>query len=131
MTEILCTTDFSVSSQEALRWSIDLAKQLGAHITVLYTYRLFKGDGEVVSSKRIIEEEALRNFGRLEKELLAGSGLDYDFKSEVGFVSDRVEMHAKKRNVSFLVMGKNMPDLNREGFEELMSQLRFPLVIVP
>jgi nucleotide-binding universal stress UspA family protein len=131
MTEILCTTDFSVSSQDALRWSIDLAKRLGAHITVLYTYRLFKRDGEIINSKRIIEEEALLNFGKLERELLAGAGVDYDFKSEVGFVTDRVEEHAKKRDVSFLVMGRGMQSLNKEGFDELVSHLRVPLVIVP
>jgi hypothetical protein len=46
-------------------------------------------------------------------------------------VTDRVEEHAKKRDVSFLVMGRGMQSLNKEGFDELVSHLRVPLVIVP
>lgn len=130
-TEIICTTDFSDSSMDALKWSIDLAKMLDAHLTILYTYRLFKQNGEVVAMKKIIEEEASKNFRAMESELLVGTGIKYDFKPEVGFVADRVEEHAKKRNVGFLVMGKSMTSGNKENFDELVEHLRVPLVIVP
>lgn len=116
---------------DALKWSIDLAKMLDAHLTILYTYRLFKQNGEVVAMKKIIEEEASKNFRAMESELLVGTGIKYDFKPEVGFVADRVEEHAKKRNVGFLVMGKSMTSGNKENFDELVEHLRVPLVIVP
>ena len=96
-TEIICTTDFSDSSTNALKWSIDLAKRLDAHLTILYAYRLFKQNGEVVAMKKMIEDEATRNFSALEHELLLGTGIQYAFKPEVGFVVDRVEEHAKGR----------------------------------
>lgn len=131
ITEILCTTDFSDSSNVALEWSINLARKLDAHLTVLYTYRLFKQNGEAVMMKRIIEKEAAKNFGALENELLNGSGIDYDFKTEVGFVADRVGAHAKKKHISFLVMGKTMSTANKEIFDDLVAQLKVPLVIVP
>jgi nucleotide-binding universal stress UspA family protein len=128
---ILCATDFSESSKEALKWSIRLATELGAHLTVLYTYRLFKHNGEVIQMKKKIEEDAHTNFALLEKELLAGTGIAYDFKSEVGFVADRVEEHARKNPIGFLVVNKGMTTANRETFDELISHLQVPLVIVP
>ena len=128
---ILCTTDFSESSKEALKWSISLAKKLGSSLTILYTYRLFKQNGEAVAMKKKMEEEATRNFKQLEKEMLQGTGIIYNFKTEVGFVSDRVEDHAKKNSISFLVMGKNMTTGNKETFEELVGHIKIPLVIVP
>jgi len=81
--------------------------------------------------KKIIEDEATRNFGALESELLAGTGIDYEFKPEVGFVADRVEEHAKKKGIGFLVMGKSMRDGSKESFDDLVENLRVPLVIVP
>ena len=78
-----------------------------------------------------MEEEASKNFGDLEKDLLTGKGIRYDFKTEVGFVDDRIEDHAKKNKISFLVMGKNMSIRNKESFDELMEHLQVPLVIVP
>lgn len=131
ITEILCTTDFSDSSNVALKWSIGLARNLGAHLTILYTYRLFKQNGEAVTMKRIIEKEAAKNFGALESELLSGSGIEYEFKTEVGFMADRIGAHAKKKDIGFLVMGKTMSTANKEIFDDLVAHLNVPLVIVP
>lgn len=129
--DILCTIDFSDSSKVAMKWSICLAKRLNSHLSILHTYRLFKQDGEVVGTKRKIEEEASKNFGVLEKELLAGTGITYDFRTEVGFVEDRIENHTKKNKIDFLVMGKGMSLRNKEAFDELLEHLQVPLVIVP
>ena len=129
--EILCTIDFSEASKNALRWSIDLAKRLESHVTVLYTYRLNKQNEAAIPMKKKMEAEAQSNFSELERELLVGKGIKYDFKTEVGFVADRIEDHAKRQSVGFLVMGKSMTIGNREAFEELMEHLDVPLIIVP
>jgi nucleotide-binding universal stress UspA family protein len=129
--DILCPIDFSESSKGAMKWSIDLAKMLNSHLSILYTYRLIKQDGEVIDLKRKIEEEASKNFGVLEKELLAGTGIAYNFKTEVGFVDDRIEDHTRKNKISFLVMGKGMSLRNKETFDDLVEHLQVPLVIVP
>ena len=128
---ILCTTDFSDSSKEALKLSINLAKKLDSHLTILFTYRLFKQNMELIAMKRKIEDEAAKNFNALEKELLAGKGISYDFKTEIGFVDDRIEDHAKKNKTSFLVMDRNTNTKNKETFDELVAQLRIPLILVP
>ncbi len=128
---ILYTTDFSEPSKEALKWSIGLAKMINAHLTILYTYRLLKQNGKVIEMKKNIEAEAQSSFRAMESELLIGSGIEYDFKTEVGFVADRVEDHLQKNNVSFLVISKFMTTDNKETFDDLVKDLRMPLVIVP
>lgn len=129
---ILCTIDFSESSKDVLKYAVDLSKQFGSHITVLYTYRLLSSqNGEAVDLRKRTEEKAKQIFSMLEKEVLAGSGVSYDFKIEVGFVSNRVEEYAKKNGVSFLVMGKKMNGSSKESFDELAENLRVPLIIVP
>lgn len=129
---ILCTIDFSEPSKDVLMYAVNLSKQFKSHITILYTYRLLNSqNGELVDMKKKIEEQAKQNFSLLEKEVLVGSGVSYDFKIEVGFVSNRVREYAKKNGVSFLVMGRKMNGRNKESFDELTENIHVPLVIVP
>jgi K+-sensing histidine kinase KdpD len=129
--EILCTIDFSDASKKALKWSIDLANRLQSHLTILYTYRLNKQTETAITMKKKMEEEARSNFRDLERELLLGTNLVYDFKAEVGFVADRVEEHAKNRKIGFLVMSKGTSNGSQETFDELMEHLKIPLIIIP
>lgn len=78
-----------------------------------------------------MEQDALKNFECLEKELLADKGIVYDFKIEVGFIDDRIEKHVKMNELSFLVMDKGMSLRNKESFDDLLKQLPIPIVIVP
>ncbi len=129
---ILCTVDFSRGSEDAVKWAISLATQLGCALTILYTYRLTKNiEGDVVAYKKKIEREAADKFAKWETELLKPAGIKYKFKIEIGFMADRVEDHAKKNAVSFLVMDRNMSKQNRETFNDLVEHVNVPLVIVP
>ncbi len=129
---IVCTTDFSESSKDALRWAVSLASKHRAHLTILFTYRLLNSrNGEVMELRKNIEENAKRNFSALENEIVKGKGISYDFKAEVGFVSSRIADYVKRDGVSFLVMGKEMNSTNKESFDELADTLQVPLVIVP
>jgi nucleotide-binding universal stress UspA family protein len=129
---ILCTIDFSESSKGALQWAVLMAKELGLHLTILYAYRLVSSDvSEGVELKNQIEANATRHFAQLEKEVLKGSGVAYDFKTEIGFVSNRVKDHVKRNGLSFWVMGNHMGSTNRESIDELASNIDVPLVIVP
>src|SRR6187549_247490 len=93
---ILCTIDFSDSSKDVLKYAVALSKQLKNNLTVLFTYRLMNfHNGEAFDVRKKIEENAKHSFSILEKEVLADSGVSYDFKIEVGFVSNRVREYAK------------------------------------
>jgi Universal stress protein family len=129
---ILCMTDFSESSKGALTWSVSLAQVLGTNLTILFTYRLLNSNnGEVIELRKKIEENARVNFATVEKELLTGKGVKYDFKIEVGFVSNRVKDYANKNAASFIVIGNKMNSGNKESFDELAANIQVPLVIVP
>lgn len=129
---ILCTIDFSQSSRQAVHWAATMAQQLKVHLTILYTYRLIHVPaGEVLQLKRKVEDEARRQFETLEKELLAGKGISYDFKIEIGFVSDRIEDHAKKNELNFLVIDKNISTNSKDTFDELLEHIHVPTLVVP
>ena len=117
---ILCTIDFSEPSQDVVKYAVNLAKQFNCHLTILYAYRLlYSKTDEAVDLRKKIEDKARQHFSLLEKEVLEGSGISYDFKMEVGFVSNRVKEYAKKNG------NKN------ESFDELAENIHVPLVIVP
>lgn len=129
---ILCTIDFSQSTQHSLEWAVSMARQLRAHLSILYTYRLIQlRNGEIVHLKKGIEQEARQKFEALEKQYLSGEGISYDFKIEVGFVSDRIEDRAKKNSLDFVVMDKSMRTNSNESFEELMEHIHVPMLVVP
>jgi nucleotide-binding universal stress UspA family protein len=130
---ILCTVDFSEDSKETLRWAAAMAKSLEARLTILHTYRLLNKSsaGEALQMKKKLVDEANRKFGVLEREVLTGQDISYDFITEVGFIYDRIEEHAKKKSVLFLVMDKNMITANQENYEEIVEHIQVPLVIVP
>lgn len=128
---ILCAIDFSDTSKDVLRWSVELAQKLNEHLTVLYTYRLLHRNGGALEMKKKMESDALKNFSILEKDLLLNKGVPYDFKSEVGFVADRVKDHAEKNEVEFLVIGKSSNAATTESLEDIMEKTQVPLVVVP
>lgn len=129
---ILCTIDLSEPSHDVVKYAANLAKQFNCRVTILYAYRLlYSKTDEAVELRKKIEEKARIHFSKLEKEVLEGSGVPYDFKMEVGFVSNRVREYAKKNDVSFLVMGKKMTGNKNESFDELAENIHVPLVIVP
>lgn len=131
---ILCTIDFSQSTRHSLEWAVTMARQLRAHLSILYTYRLIQsrtGEIVVVNLKKNIEQEARQKFEALEKQYLLGEGISYDFKIEVGFVSDRIEDRAKKNSLDFVVMDKSMRANSNESFEELMEHIHVPMLVIP
>jgi Universal stress protein family len=129
---ILCVVDFSEASHRALRWTVKIARCLDTHVTVLYTFRLTQSkNGEALSLKRKKEEEAVIQFRAMENDLLIGKDLSYDFRTEVGFFTDRIEDYIAKNTIQLLVIGKTLPEGNKETFEELIKNLQIPLVIIP
>lgn len=129
---ILCVIDFSESSRHALQWAVSMAERFPAHLVILYTFRLLQSKStEALQTKRGMEEQAMNNFALLEKELLQSKAFTYEFRTEVGFVNDRVEDHLKKNVIQLLVAGKKVSVDNRETFDILMEDIQIPLVIVP
>ena len=129
---ILCTTDFSEASIRALEWAINFSKEEGSDLTILFTYRLTKNAAEeLVSWKKKVEEEANKKFIAFESQYLKDIGIKYEFRIEVGFVTDRIEDHAKNNPLGLLVIDKSMCMKNKETFEDLIESINVPVVIIP
>lgn len=130
---ILCAVDFSDSSVQALKWAIGMARELGAHLTILNTYRFVQSvnDQEAIILKKKMEDEARGGFTKIENDLLKDQGISFEFKLEIGFVRDRVEHYARRHELLFCVIGKSLSVINKEGISELIDRLTVPLVIIP
>jgi nucleotide-binding universal stress UspA family protein len=133
---ILCAIDFSKSSLQALKWTIKMAQLTKAKVTVLFCYRLITAgdDEETLHLKKNIEDEALKKFNKIEKEMINGQSVSYQFVVEVGFFSFRIEMFIRKSPVGLLVMGDSIiPNFNEYknlNFEQFLKNSKVPVVIV-
>lgn len=129
---ILCTIDFSQSTRHSLEWAVSLAAQMRARLSILFTYRLNQPrTGEVGMMKKVIEDEARQKFQAIEKDYLSKTGIAYEFKIEIGFVSDRIEDHAKNNALNFVVMDKHVRANSNETFEELIEHVHVPILLIP
>ena len=131
---ILCVIDFSEASREALLQSIRLAQLYNSKLTVLYPYRLTQVNhdrDDPSQLKKSIDSDALQSFSRMTSEILEKSGIAYEFRPEVGFINDRVYAFSKKNKIGMVVMSKRMVSANRDAFNELLSQIQVPLLILP
>jgi nucleotide-binding universal stress UspA family protein len=129
---ILCAIDFSESSLNALKWAAEFSAKFNSHLTVLYPYRLLQTSKEdVVELKRKNVELATRKFEALENDYLNGKVTSFEFSPEVGFLSDRIEDHLRKNHILMMVIGKNMNSASQENLDDLLHQVKVPVVVIP
>lgn len=134
---ILCAIDFSESSLQALRWTMKLAQLTQAQVTVLFCYRLIAAvdDAETLYLKKNMENDALKKFKEIEKKLVNGKPVSYQFVTEVGFFPFRIEMFIRKSPVNLLVLGnsiiENFNEYKNLSFEQFLKSSKIPVVIVP
>lgn len=128
---VLCVTDFTDASKDAVKWAATFSKNLKCHLTILYAYRIFKQGVDTINLRKLSEIEASKKFKILEKEILAEKGISYDFKAEIGFINSRIEDHLMKNKISCLVVDQEISNKNKESFDELITTHKVPLVIVP
>lgn len=134
---ILCAIDFSESSFRALKWTLKQAQLTQSRVTVLFCYRLIAAgeDEETLDLKRNIEHEALEKFNEIEKRLINGQAVPYQFVTEVGFFPFRIETFIRKSPVGLLVMGnsivQNFNEYKNLSFDQFLKNSKVPVVIVP
>lgn len=128
---LLVVTDFSDSSLQALQWAILEAQFRRLKIAVLYPYRLdsLRQTDNLPTLRKELDREAIQKFEQMAQGLLMRSGVPFDFRSEVGFLRDRIADFTKKHDVELVVMERQMAQA--ESFPELLSELKMPLMIVP
>lgn len=130
---ILSIIDFSESSRHVLRWAGDMAARLNVHLTILHPYRLNQSDRKenMVNVKKKIDVDAARNFEFMSKALFKKQNISFDFRTEVGFVQDRVQDYARRNNILFLVIALDQAAGNKEILEEMVKETGVPVVVIP
>lgn len=130
--QVLCVIDFSESTERALKSAINLAMKGCDQVMILYPYRLtsFEKMEDIVSMKRDLDGEAMKRFQKL-TYLLEIANLRYQFRSEVGFLQDRILEHLRKHSIHSVVITRALAGSDREAINELISNIKIPLTIVP
>ncbi|MBY0433188.1 MAG: universal stress protein, partial [Cyclobacteriaceae bacterium] len=134
---VLCAIDFSESSLKAIKWALTLAKLNQEQVAILFCYRLIAevGEGESLKVKRDIETKAFEQFQEIEKKLVGVSSVPYQFLTEIGFFSSRIEMFIRRSPVSALVLGNsvvsNFNEYKNLSLDQFLQKTKIPIVIVP
>jgi hypothetical protein len=121
-----------------LQVALAIAVKCEAHLTVLFSYRLLPGKDErkVREWRNQLEAKAKEEFARLEKKVIAGNGrASYEFRSEIGFLSDRISSFVNDDPPQLVVMGQALiQSMNEQKgllLNEFIKKLHTPVVIVP
>ena len=137
MKQILCVVDFTGSTARVLDVAGRIAAACGAHLYVIYPYRLidYQHRGEVTSLKQKLESKAHEEFQGLINTLPHFSKISYEFHPEIGFVSDRIYSQVHRNAVDMIIMGQEQADPANDvkGFQlqNVIKHTQTPFVIVP
>jgi len=137
MKQILCVIDFSESAVRVWQVAAGIASACGAHLIVLFPYRLidYNYHGDVPSLKRKLETEAKAKFMSLKKSDPCTENVSCEFHAEIGFLADRVTAYAKRNSIDLVVIGQEYTptgvDLKTFNIQDLITSSRLPFVIVP
>jgi nucleotide-binding universal stress UspA family protein len=134
---ILYAIDFSESSVRSLQWASKLANDMGAHLAVLFSYRLTQTGklSELRAFKRKTEEEAKEKYLALCESLNIKENPAQSFITEIGFYSDNIENFVRKNPSTLVVLSETMAneiyDHTGQNLIQFLKQLNVPLLIVP
>jgi nucleotide-binding universal stress UspA family protein len=136
MKSILCALDFSETSYGVMKKALELAVLRKSALTFLFSYRLVEPLGSALADyRKSMETKARQDFDTLVKRLKINSSVRYEFRSEIGFLSDRIEAFIKKNDVALIVLGQDMVNSINEhkgtSLEVTIQAEKIPLVIVP
>lgn len=133
---ILCALDLSDASLGVTKKAIELADGRKVRLTFLFSYRLVQPLGSTLAEYRnTIERKARQDFDAFMSKIKIKSSVSYEFRPEIGFLSDRIDAFIANHDVELLVIGQELVDtINKhKGFslEQHIDPDRIPLVIVP
>ncbi|HEU5146656.1 MAG TPA: universal stress protein [Chryseosolibacter sp.] len=137
MKQILCVIDFSESAGRVWSVATGIASACGAHLIVLFPYRLidYTHEGDIPSLKRKLETEAKTKFFALKSSNPLTENVACEFHAEIGFMADRIKAYVKRNTIDMVVIGQEPTTgaIDTKGFnlQELISSSKLPFIIVP
>ena len=136
MKAILCALDFSEASDHVIKVALEVAAQKRSHLVILYAFRLIQTRTQNIAEFRnSMVEKARADFEAIVKRLKINGEVPYEFHSEIGFLSDRIEAYLKTNTVDMIVMSQNLAHSINEHkgltFEHFLDSTKIPILIVP
>lgn len=110
MKSIVIATDFRAPSASATQYATELAKQTGAHLTVVHAYHVIPSGAEVYPSMHGLNLAQMREDSEKDTEKwcekhIAPTGVSYSSVCEPGSAKDVVDTYLSKNAVDLLIMG--------------------------
>ncbi len=137
MKTILCVVDLGEGCVTVLDVAARIATACGAHLHVLYAYRLIDHDHRenMTALRKELESRAAEKFRELRKTIPALAAATCEFQAEIGFMSDRIHAYLNQQTPDMIVIGQDqLDDLNdgrHPNMPELIREIRIPFVLVP
>jgi hypothetical protein len=135
MKPILCALDFSESSTDAMKAALEMAARFETHVMVLFAYRLVQTNGALAEYRKNMEAASLQKFETLMSKLSLKDSVPYEFRSEIGFLTDRLEVYDAQNKIGLMVMSQDMINSIDEqkgiSMRDFVRTIKTPLLIVP
>lgn len=134
---ILCAIDLSDSSDHVVEVASKMASNLSEHLTVLFSYRLNQSinEADVFLNKKEVEKKALEKFKNFEQNFMINGITSYEFRSEIGFLSDRLDSYKKRNDIDMLIIGQHLAQVNVDhkdsGLDNFLTNLQIPILVIP
>lgn len=142
---ILAPTDFSPTANNALRYSVELAKEFGAKLYVLHSYRIpavsdvaYPLGGmypEAMVDIEDVRKEVSVEMDKIKNDYLFNKSLRYETLMECGFAEENIQDIIEKKEIDLVVMGTRGANALQEFFgsttTHLISRTRTPLLVIP
>ncbi len=131
---ILCAFNLGESADEAVKSAVLFGFHFHLPIMILCSYRLIqsKGSEEVQTVKKRYEKMAVEKWKHIDS---AQSGIKPFFRTEIGFLSDRIESFVKSGKVRMLILGNNAATdiYEHKGLtlKEFIKKVDVPVLVIP
>lgn len=136
MKAILCALDFSEASENVIQEAFKLAAKKKTNLIVLFTYRLLQRKGESLAEYRKgVEAKAKTDFEALLANIKNRIEVPFEFITEIGFLSDRIEFYIRRNKVEAVILceklAESINEQQEQSLESLITSLKIPVVIIP
>jgi len=141
MNNILVTTDFLVTSKNALEYAKTLSKHIGLGITLFHAFRTPPYDKDDTSAKHLEESLRLKNefeakLDAMSNEIKLETGNPCNYVVKEGFAKEEIVLIADELRPDLLIMGtENLTPIDRFVFGSkagrAMREVNCTIMVVP
>ncbi len=140
MPGILCPTDFSVASTNAIDFAIEIAKRKNLRLILFNAYQVFVSDTTTAMPDITLEELHGAAMTRLQNEktelLQLHPTLNIEVAAGFGFTADAIKEATEEYEIDYVVMGTTGSSglalaLMGSNTAQCIDKLKFPVIAIP